>query len=82
MKKNEMCMIQARVNSETKKQAEEILDELGLSVTEAVKIFLKQVVLRGAIPFEIKIPEIAEDTIISVRDKKGNCKLVKVENLK
>ena len=43
MKKDEMCMIQARVNADLKKEAEEILDELGLSVTEAVKIFLKQV---------------------------------------
>lgn len=82
MKKDEMCMIQARVNADLKKEAEEILDELGLSVTEAVKIFLKQVAIRGCIPFEIKIPELKEDTIISVRDKEGNCKLVKVENLK
>ena len=82
MKKEDMCMIQVRVNADLKKEAEEVLDELGLSVTDACKIFLKQVVLRSCIPFEIKVPELREDTVIKVKDKNGNTKLIKLEDCK
>lgn len=45
-----------RVNSKVKENAEKILDTLGISISEAVNIFLCQVNLVGGIPFEIKLP--------------------------
>lgn len=49
-------MIRARVEPELKRQAEEIFSALGLSATEAITLFYKQVALHHGLPFEVKIP--------------------------
>lgn len=46
----------ARVEPEVKEQAEEILSLLGISMSNAVGIFLKQIVLQNGMPFEVKLP--------------------------
>ena len=48
--------VRARLEPELKKETEDILDELGLNTTEAIRIFFKQVKLQRGLPFEIKIP--------------------------
>ena len=45
--------INIRTDSETKAKAQEIFDDLGLDMSTAINVFLKQVVRREAIPFEI-----------------------------
>lgn len=58
------AMIRARTTSRLKKQAERILDELGLSPTEAINLFYKQVCLRHGLPFAVRIPnELTEETL-------------------
>ena len=47
----------ARVEPEIKEQAEQILDQLGIPMSNAVSMFLRQVVLQRGIPFEMKLPE-------------------------
>jgi addiction module RelB/DinJ family antitoxin len=44
------------VDPETKEQAELILAELGIPMSNAVGMFLKQVVIQRGIPFEMKLP--------------------------
>jgi DNA-damage-inducible protein J len=44
------------LNAEIKEKAKEILSRYGLSLSEAVNIFLTQVVLEKGIPFRIQIP--------------------------
>jgi DNA-damage-inducible protein J len=44
------------LNTEIKEKAKEILSRYGLSLSEAVNIFLTQVVLEKGIPFRIQIP--------------------------
>ncbi len=46
----------ARVEPEVKEQAERVLNELGLPISNAVAIFLRQVVLQRGLPFEVKLP--------------------------
>ena len=48
---------QIRIEENTKRQAVEILEGLGLNLSDAVNIFLRQVILQSGIPFEIKYPE-------------------------
>ena len=50
-----MSQIAVRVDDELKKQATAIFNELGLDMSTAVKLFLKQSVLTGSIPFELKL---------------------------
>lgn len=49
--------IYIRVEPEVKKQAEQVLEQLGIPMSNAVNMFLKQVALQRGIPFEIKLPE-------------------------
>jgi len=46
----------SRVEPDIKNQAEHILTQLGLTMSAAVEIFLRQIVLQNGIPFEMKIP--------------------------
>ena len=46
----------ARVEPTIKEQAEEVLNELGIPMSNAVGMFLRQVVLQRGIPFDMKLP--------------------------
>ncbi len=48
--------IRARMEAELKQQAEGVLRELGLSVTEAITLFYRQVALHRGLPFEVRVP--------------------------
>lgn len=45
--------VNIRVDEELKKQTELLLSDMGLNMTTAVNIFLRQVLRTGGIPFEI-----------------------------
>ena len=45
--------ISIRMDTDLKKQAESMFAEMGLNMTTAMNIFLRQVVRQGKIPFEI-----------------------------
>lgn len=47
--------IYVRLEPELKEQAENILEQLGIPLSNAVNIFLKQVVMHKGIPFDVKI---------------------------
>ena len=47
----------ARVEPEIKEQAEQVLEKLGIPMSNAVSMFLRQVVLQRGIPFEMKLPQ-------------------------
>ncbi len=55
-----------RINENVKANAEETLSLLGISISEAVNMFLCQVNLTGGLPFEVKLP--APERVI-VRNK-------------
>jgi addiction module RelB/DinJ family antitoxin len=45
-----------RVEPEVKEQAEAVLNQLGIPMSNAVGMFLRQVVIQRGIPFEMKLP--------------------------
>ena len=47
----------ARVEPEIKEQAEKILSTLGISASNAINMFYKQIILQRGLPFEVKIPD-------------------------
>lgn len=63
---NKTGTLNIRVNDDTKKQAQQILSSLNISLSEAVGVFLKQVVLSKGIPFEIKLPN--KTTLKAIQD--------------
>ncbi|MBN2318609.1 MAG: type II toxin-antitoxin system RelB/DinJ family antitoxin [Acidobacteria bacterium] len=48
--------VRARIQPKLKKQAEAVFHRLGLSATQAITLFYKQVQLREGLPFEIAVP--------------------------
>ena len=50
-------MIHIRIDSETKSQSEAIFKELGITLSYAVSLFLKQVILHDGFPFDVRIPK-------------------------
>lgn len=60
-----MSTIAVRVDENLKKEANAIYQELGLDMTTAVRLFLKQTVLTKGIPFPISLerPTLSDDDI-------------------
>ncbi len=52
-------MLHVRVDDDTKAQATEALAAMGLSVLDAVRLFLRRVVIDQAFPIELKVPNAA-----------------------
>jgi DNA-damage-inducible protein J len=56
-KMNKTSTISARIDPETKEKAEAIFEVLGLSASQAITLFYKQVELQRGLPFPILIPK-------------------------
>jgi DNA-damage-inducible protein J len=63
------AMINARTERELKEEVEGILKDLGISTTEAINIFFRQVKLRKGLPFAVEIPN--ETTLKTFRDSEA-----------
>jgi DNA-damage-inducible protein J len=48
--------IRARVDSKLKAEAEAVLVKLGLTASDAIRLFYWQVALRKGLPFDVKVP--------------------------
>ncbi len=48
--------IQVRIEPEFKEEVEDILNQLGIRTTDAINMFLKQIVLTKGIPFNVQLP--------------------------
>jgi len=48
--------IYARIEPDIKSRAETVLDQLGIPLSSAIGMFLRQIVLQNGIPFEMKLP--------------------------
>lgn len=48
--------VRVRIEPHIKSQASEILEELGFTMSDAVSIFMRQVISHRGLPFEVKIP--------------------------
>ena len=53
---NLSSVIHARVEHGLKQDAQKIFDQVGLTMSDAIKLFLSQVRLHKGLPFEVKIP--------------------------
>ncbi len=72
-------MIRARVEPELKHDAETVFSTLGLSPTEAITLFYKQVTLRHGLPFEVSIPN--AETVEAMRQSREEEGLVEYDSL-
>ncbi len=66
-----------RVDPDTKEQAEAILNQLGIPMSNAIGMFLKQIVMHRGIPFDMKIPASVPVTIGSMTKEQFNMEMQK-----
>ena len=50
------AFLTARIEPKLKQRASRVLAKVGVSTTDAITMFLRQVVLRGGLPFDVQIP--------------------------
>ena len=63
-----MATINVNVDEKVKEQAKETLEYLGTNFTNVINMLLRQIILTGSIPFEIKVPKLNAKTIKAIED--------------
>jgi DNA-damage-inducible protein J len=48
-------VIRSRINSAVKQEAQALLEKFGLTMSEAIRLFLYQVVIEKGLPFQVKL---------------------------
>lgn len=66
--------VNVRIEPKLKKEADRILDALGLSTADAIRVFLKQIVYRRKIPFDVSIPNRATQKAMAQARKSKHLK--------
>lgn len=51
------AIIQIKTESATKEKCAKLFEALGINISDAVNMFLKQSLLRGGLPFEVVMPQ-------------------------
>ncbi len=61
---------QVRIDENLKKQASELFSQLGMDMSSAMNIFLKQCVLRGGLPFNVELPQYKPEVLEAMEEAK------------
>ena len=72
--------VRARIKPDLKDKAEQVFHELGLTTTQAITLFYKQVELKNGLPFDIVIPN--KTTIKTFNETDAGRNLVVCKNTK
>jgi DNA-damage-inducible protein J len=62
-------MLHIRVDQKLKEKATETLDEMGLSLSEAVRLMLTRIAVERALPFEVRVPNAATVAAMEAGDR-------------
>ena len=57
-------MVRTRVDPDLKTETDKIFSELGISTTDAIRMFLAQVKLHRGLPFSVGLPSDSEDLLL------------------
>ncbi|MCI6664817.1 type II toxin-antitoxin system RelB/DinJ family antitoxin [Oliverpabstia intestinalis] len=61
---------QVRIDENLKKQATELFSQLGIDMSSAMNIFLRQCVMRGGLPFDVVVPQYKSEVIEAMEEAK------------
>ena len=67
----------ARIEPDVKEQAESILSALGITASNAINMFYKQIILNRGLPFEVKIPTEKPINVAELNEVELNTELKK-----
>ena len=60
--------INLRIEPEIKAQAETVFSSLGISVTDAINVFLHASIMEGGFPFQPKQPRYNRETVMAMQE--------------
>ncbi len=63
--------VRARIDPAVKRKSEKVLKGLGLTTTDAIRLFLHQVTLRNGLPFPLTLPEVDVEDIVMPAHKRS-----------
>jgi len=70
--------VRARLEPHLKSETERLLHQLGLTASQAISIFYRQILLRHGLPFDVAIPNAKTRGVFKATDSGRN--LVKAKN--
>ena len=76
---NKSSRVEARMDSDLKQAAEAIFSQLGVSPSEAIRIFYKQVALYQGFPFDLRLPN--AETIAALQELNHPERLIRHERV-
>ena len=66
------AVISARIDPELKREAERVFKELGLTATQAITLFYKQVEFERGLPFAVRLPDqVTVEALEEARTRQG-----------
>ncbi len=71
--------VHSRIQPDIKQKAEDILQRLGVSPTEAIRMFYTQIALRNGLPFDVSIPN--DVTVKALEDSRKGRNLERFESV-
>ena len=66
---SQTAVIHARIDPATKAATERVLDALGLTPTEAIRLLYRQIAMRGEFPVELRTPNSETAAVMAKADK-------------
>ena len=66
---SQTAVIHARIDPATKAATERVLEALGLTPTEAIRLLYRQIAMRGEFPVELRIPNSETASVLSKADR-------------
>lgn len=72
------AVVRARIDEGLKTDVESVLNQLGLSMSEAIGLYMAQIKLRHGIPFDIRVPN--KSTLKTFKDTDAKRNLVRSKN--
>ena len=62
------AVIHARIDPETKAATERVLEALGLTPTEAIRLFYRQIAIRKEFPLELRVPNALTASVLKMSE--------------
>ena len=69
---NKSAAISTRIDPDLKRDAEQVFTELGVTPSQAISMFYRQVVLQRGLPFEVKVPNRQTDQALAEAQARQN----------
>ncbi len=63
--------INVRIDPETKSSAEKLFSSFGITITDAINIFLRKSIMEGGLPFEMKQPRYNAETETAMKETRA-----------